>query len=64
MKTENTPRVTKTEMAAVNDLAEDTCSEPGCGITIMVEKDFKLQGRKSRCISCLMRDKVAKGEIK
>lgn len=55
--------VTKTEMESVSNLAEDTCDEPGCGMTILVDKDLKERGRKSRCVSCLMKSKLKKKEL-
>lgn len=57
-------RATKSEMEAVANLAEDTCSEPSCGMTILVDKEDKAAGRKSRCMACLMRTKMVRGEIK
>jgi len=57
------PLVTK-RMEAVNEnMVMDTCSEPKCGVTIWVDKDLKAQGRKSRCTSCLIREKIARGEL-
>ena len=57
-------RATVTTLRAVTNLAEDTCSEPGCEMTILVDKHDKEQGRGSQCTSCLMRNKIARGEIK
>jgi hypothetical protein len=57
-------RVTKKFRAIESDLVQDICSEPACGMTILVEKEDKTKGRKSRCMSCLMRAKVMGGEIK
>lgn len=53
-------RATKSEMEAVSNLVEDTCADPNCGMTILVDKDLKEKGRKSHCISCLMRHKLNK----
>ncbi len=53
-------RVTKTNMEVEQNLVLDTCSEPDCGISIMVERDDKVAGRKFRCTACLMRTKMAK----
>ena len=50
---------TKSEMECVANLAEDICSEPACGMTILVDKDLKEQGRKSLCTACLMRLKMS-----
>lgn len=49
---------TKTEMEAVSNLVEDTCADPKCGMTILVDKDLKDKGRKSHCTACLMRHKL------
>jgi hypothetical protein len=51
------------KMSAFTNMVEDTCSEPGCEMTILVEKDLKEQGRKSRCVACLMRSKLVRGEV-
>jgi hypothetical protein len=32
-------------------------------MTILVDKDLKEQDRKSRCIACMMRNKIASGKI-
>lgn len=53
-------RVTKTDLESVSNLVEDHCVEPNCGMTILVDKDLKQQGRKSRCTACLMRLKLSK----
>ena len=63
MDTDFKSRVTR-KMQALSDLVEDVCSEPGCEMTILVEKEFKEQGRQSRCIACLMRSKIARGEVR
>ena len=54
-------RVTRKLRAIESDLVQDTCSEPACGMTILVEKDDKAKGRKSRCTACLMRAKIGDG---
>jgi len=41
-----------------DDLELDTCVEPDCFVTIMVEKNDKIQGRQNRCTSCMMRNKL------
>jgi hypothetical protein len=57
--------VTRREMPAMDlHLVEDTCAETSCGITIMVDKDLKEQGRKSRCMPCILRDKISRGEFR
>jgi hypothetical protein len=56
--------VTRSDMQSFANLVEDSCSEPGCGMTILVEKDEKERGRKSRCTSCIMRSKMFLGEVK
>lgn len=53
-------RSTKSTLEAAKDLALDECSEPDCGITIMVDKADKEAGRKFRCTACLMRMKLPK----
>ena len=58
-------RVTK-RMRAIqldDDLVQDSCSDSRCGVTIWVDKDLKSQGRKFRCTACLLRDKIARGEL-
>lgn len=50
--------------AVLSDVVEDVCSEPDCKMTILVERDHKAQGRKARCMSCLVREKVRTGQIK
>lgn len=57
-------RVTKKMRAFDSNLVEDVCSEPSCQMTILVEADDKAKGRKSRCMACLMRAKVARGELR
>ena len=37
----------------------DNCCEKDCGIPILVDKDLKDQGRKSRCTACMMRFNTA-----
>lgn len=51
-------KVTKQMKTVTNDLVMDTCAEPDCGMTIMVEKSDKEHHRKSRCVACLMRTKM------
>lgn len=58
----NIRRVTKTEMEAMSNMAEDTCAEPTCGMTIWVDKDLKEQGRKSKCMPCLVRAKFPRNK--
>lgn len=57
-------RATRSDMRAITNLVEDTCSEKGCEMSILVDREDKEQGRRSRCVSCLMRNKIARGEIK
>lgn len=57
-------RATVTSMRAITNLVEDTCSEANCGMTILVDKQDKENGRRSQCMSCLMRNKIARGEVK
>ena len=56
--------LTRPEMETLSDLVEDKCANPKCGITIMVDRHDKESGRKSRCVSCVVRAKIAAGEIK
>lgn len=60
MKTNQRRAVTVREMESFANLAEDVCSDPACGMTILVDKDLKEQGRKSYCSACLIRNKLAK----
>lgn len=53
-------RVTKSMEAVNNNLVADVCCEPDCGITLLVDKDEKAQGRKQRCTACTMRMKLRK----
>ena len=53
-------KVTKTDLEIDNSMVLDTCCESGCGISVMVEKDMKEAGRKTRCTACLMRLKLKK----
>lgn len=64
MKTEYQPKSTKKMQAVDCNLVQDSCSEKECGMTILVDKEDKAAGRKSRCMACLMRAKMAKGEIR
>lgn len=64
MSVEYKRAVTRSDMESFANLVEDTCADPLCGMTIMVDKDMKEQGRKSRCMSCIMRTKMARGEVK
>ena len=57
-------RVTRSDMRAMNNLVEDVCSETGCEMTILVDRAQKEQGHKSQCMSCIIRAKIAKGEVK
>ncbi len=57
-------RVTRNDLHTMTNLVEDTCSEAGCGMTILVDKHHKEQGHASQCMSCVMRAKLAKGEVK
>lgn len=57
-------RTTRRDLHSFANLAEDVCSEPGCGMTIIVDKDDKEAGRKSHCVSCLMRNKLTNGDVK
>lgn len=57
-------RVTRNDLRAMANLVEDSCSEAGCGMTILVDKSQKEQGHKSQCMSCIIRAKLAKGEVK
>lgn len=50
--------------AVLADVVEDTCSESDCKMTILVDKNDKALGRKSRCMSCLVREKVRTGIIR
>lgn len=57
-------RVTRRDMPAMDaSMVEDNCSDATCGMTILVDKDLKEQGRKSRCMSCILREKMARGEF-
>jgi hypothetical protein len=47
-------KVTRTDVESVANLAEDICAEPSCGMSIWVDKDLKAQGRKSKCMPCLV----------
>lgn len=51
-------RPTKTNVEIDQTMDLDTCSEKDCGMSIMVEKELKLQGRKFRCTACLMRNRI------
>lgn len=64
MSVDRRSAVTRTDLRAFPNLVEDTCSDPNCGMTILVEQDHKQQGRKSRCMSCIMRAKMVKGEVR
>lgn len=64
MDTDFKNRVTRSDLHAVSNLVEDTCSEPGCAMTILVDRDLKEQGRKSRCMACIMRNKIARGDVR
>ena len=55
-------RVTRKMKAVDSNLVQDTCAEPSCGMAILVEKEDKAAGRKSRCVACLMRAKLLRGE--
>jgi len=56
-------RVTRNDLHAATNLVEDTCAEVGCEMTILVNKDLKEQGRQSRCTACIMRSKIAAGDV-
>lgn len=46
-------------MEALNaTLDTDICCETDCGVTILVDKNDKKQGRQQRCTACLMRLKM------
>lgn len=53
--------VTQSTMKAVTNLVESTCSEASCGMTILVDREDMSQGRKERCVACLMRAKMGLG---
>lgn len=54
------PKVTR-KMQAVNpNLVVETCCEPECATTILVDKDEKASGRQVRCVACMMRMKIQK----
>ena len=50
--------VTQSTMKAVSNLVESNCSEASCGMTILVDREDLAQGRKDRCVACLMRAKM------
>lgn len=52
------PKVTRRDFEMDASLALDVCCEPDCHITVMVERDMKEQGRKVRCIACMMKFKL------
>ena len=58
------PLITRKMSAVTENLVEDTCSDARCGMTIWVEKDMKEAGQKSRCMACILRDKLAHGIIR
>ena len=60
----NTQRATLTELEISSLLVEDICVEPGCGTTILVDREDKLAGRQSRCTACIMRSKLIDKEEK
>ena len=55
---------TVTELEAATNLVQDKCSHPKCGVTILVDRNDKIHGRKSLCTSCLMRQKLSNGSVK
>jgi hypothetical protein len=52
-------KATRPDVRIDPTLTLDVCSEAECRIPILVEKDFKSQGRKSLCTSCLIRKKIS-----
>jgi len=57
-------RTTVTSLRTISSLVEDVCSEASCGMTILVDAADKEKGYRSQCTACLMRNKIARGEIK
>lgn len=60
MKSGQQRAATVREMESFANLVEDNCSDPKCGMTILVDKDLKKHGRKSLCNACLMRTKLGR----
>jgi len=52
------PKVTRKDIEIDRSMVLDECCEKDCNIPVMVEKDLKDQGRKTRCMACLMRFKM------
>jgi hypothetical protein len=50
------PKATVKDIKIDPTMAMDTCSD--CDIPVLVDKDLKDNGRKSRCTACLMRLKI------
>jgi len=50
---------TKTMKAVESNVTITECCEPKCGMTILVEKDEVAQGRKTRCMACVMQSKMS-----
>lgn len=48
------PKSTKTMKAVAANVVLDTCCEPACGMTILVEKEEKESHRQNRCMACIM----------
>ena len=52
------PKATVKDIKIDQTVAMDACSD--CSIPVLVDKDLKENGRKSRCTACLMRLKIKK----
>lgn len=53
-------RSTKTMKAVEANMTLTECCEVDCRMTIMVEKEEMNQGRKTRCMACVMKAKLGK----
>lgn len=51
------PKTTTSMKAVGAGMVADTCCEPDCGMSILVEPEEKDRGT-NRCISCMMRAKL------
>ena len=60
MNTNRMNRSTKTMKAVEANMILTECCESDCRMTIMAEKDEVAQGRKTRCMACMMKFKMNK----